>query len=116
MVDPTVVGVQRIAPDRSFPNSSLLLASVQGAESLRRAMLAGARDCLSRPWNHHELRHSIRRVVDMAPYPEPSAPPAPRGGGLSEEEVTGLREALQAMEHARDLLSRHADLAPDGDG
>ena len=34
MVDPTVSGTQRIAPERSLPNRSVLLASVQGAESV----------------------------------------------------------------------------------
>jgi hypothetical protein len=34
MVDPTVVGVHRIMPERSLPTSSLLLLSVQGAASV----------------------------------------------------------------------------------
>ena len=46
MVDPTVVGVQRIAPERSLPNSSSLLASVQGAASVLPANMFSVYDPL----------------------------------------------------------------------
>jgi hypothetical protein len=46
MVDPTVVGVQRIAPEMSLPYSSLLLVSVQGAASVRPANMFSVYDPL----------------------------------------------------------------------
>ena len=58
MVEPTVVVVQRIAPERSLPNSSLLLESVQGAASVLPAnmfsvyeplVLNGCRDTVALP-------------------------------------------------------------------
>jgi CheY-like chemotaxis protein len=93
---------------QKVPYARTIMTAVQGAESLRRSMLAGARDCLSRPFNMHEMWHSVRRVYDMAPYPEPERQPERREAALSEEERAGLREAVQALEHARDLLSKHA--------
>ncbi len=92
---------------KQVPFTRIIMTAVQGAESLRRSMLAGARDCLSRPFNQHELWHSIRRVYDMAPYSQT----ATQERALSREELTGLREAMQAIENARDLLSKHPELA-----
>ena len=115
LLDRSMPGMDGLAASeaitREVPYARIIMTSVQGAECLRLSMLAGARDCMSRPWTMDELWYSIRRVYDMAPYPEPSAPPASPAGresGLSEEELVRLREALQAMERVRDLLSKHA--------
>jgi DNA-binding NarL/FixJ family response regulator len=112
LMDRSMPGMDGLAASEAItqkvPYSRIIMTSVQGAESLRRSMLAGARDCLSRPWTLHELWHSIRRVYDMAPYPELEPRPELQEGALSEEERASLREAVQALEQARDLLSRHA--------
>jgi DNA-binding NarL/FixJ family response regulator len=114
LMDRSMPGMDGLAASEAItqqaPYARIIMTSVQGAESLRRSMLAGARDCLSRPWTMHELWHSIRRVYDMAPYPEPGAHLRPelQEGALAEEERAGLRETVQALEHARDLLSKHA--------
>jgi DNA-binding NarL/FixJ family response regulator len=114
LMDRSMPGMDGLAASEAItqkvPYTRIIMTAVQGAESLRRSMLAGARDCLSRPWTLHELWHSIRRVYDLAPYPEPSARPRPepQEGAMSEEERAGLRETVQALERARDLLSKHA--------
>jgi FixJ family two-component response regulator len=92
---------------RQVPYTRIIMTAVQGAESLRRSMLVGARDCLSRPFNQYELWHSIRRVYDMAPYPQPTA----RERALSREELAGLRKAMQAMEYVQGLLSKYPEPA-----
>jgi DNA-binding NarL/FixJ family response regulator len=114
LMDRSMPGMDGLAASETItqqvPYARIIMTAVQGAESLRRSMLAGARDCLSRPWTLHELWHSIRRVYDMAPYPEPGDHPRPafQEGALSEEERAGLRETVQVLAHARDLLSKHA--------
>lgn len=54
---------------KQVPYTRVIMTSVQDAESLRRSMLAGARDCLSRPFRLGDLAQSIYRVHAMAPYP-----------------------------------------------
>ena len=82
LLDRSMPGMDGLAASeaitKAVPYARIIMTAVQGAESLRRAMLAGARDCLSRPWTQHELWHSIRRVYDMAPYPELPATPEPQ--------------------------------------
>jgi DNA-binding NarL/FixJ family response regulator len=95
---------------KKVPYTRVIMTSVQGAESLRRSMLAGARDCLSRPFSAGELMHSLHRVCAMAPYPESHLAPAVGESTLSEEELSGLRKAVQAMGYLQDLLSRHPEL------
>jgi DNA-binding NarL/FixJ family response regulator len=113
LMDRLMPGMDGLAASQAItkqvPFTRIIMTAVQGAESLRRSMLAGARDCLSRPFNQYELWHSIRRVYDMAPYPQPAA----QERALSKDELTGLREAVQAMEYVRDLLSKHPELAGD---
>jgi DNA-binding NarL/FixJ family response regulator len=115
LMDRSMPGMDGLAASEAItqkvPYARIIMTAVQGAESLRRSMLAGARDCLSRPWSLHELWHSVRRVYGLAPYPESAARPGPgpQEGGVSAEERAGLREAMQALERARDLLSKHAE-------
>ncbi len=54
---------------KQVPYTRIIMTAVQGAESLRRSMLAGARDCLSRPFRIGDLSQSIHRVYAMAAYP-----------------------------------------------
>ncbi|MCP5100980.1 MAG: response regulator transcription factor, partial [Chloroflexi bacterium] len=54
---------------KDVPYTRVIMTSVQGSESLRRSMLAGARDCLSRPFGIGDLSQSIHRVFAMTPYP-----------------------------------------------
>jgi DNA-binding NarL/FixJ family response regulator len=87
-LQPHIVLLDRLMPEmdglatcqaliKRAPHTRVIMTSVQGAESLRRSMLAGARDCLSRPWTVGELSHSLHRVYAMSPYPpELDAPPA----------------------------------------
>ncbi len=49
-----------------FPFIQIIIMSVQGeADYLRRAMLAGAKEYLIKPFSSEELRHSIRRVYQL---------------------------------------------------
>ncbi|MCP4423165.1 MAG: response regulator transcription factor [Chloroflexi bacterium] len=54
---------------KQVPFARVIMTAVQGAESLRRSMFAGARDCLSRPFSIGDLAQSIYRVYAMSPYP-----------------------------------------------
>src|SRR5690554_6583344 len=51
---------------REVPASQVIMISVQGeADYLRRAMLAGARDFLTKPFTSEELTGTIRRVHEL---------------------------------------------------
>ena len=95
LMDRSMPGMDGLAASeiitQKVPYARIIMTAVQGEESLRRSMLAGARDCLSRPWTIHELWHSVRRVYDIAPYPETGAGPHPgsRQDALSEDERAG---------------------------
>ncbi len=78
-LQPHIVLMDRIMPEMDgliasqemmmqVPYARVIMTAVYGAESLRRSMLAGARDCLSRPFGVEELLHSIHRVYSLAPY------------------------------------------------
>jgi CheY-like chemotaxis protein len=54
---------------QQVPYTRVVMTAVHGAEALRRAMLAGARDCLAKPFSAGDLLSSIRRVYAMSPYP-----------------------------------------------
>jgi pilus assembly protein CpaE len=78
-----------------LPTSPVIIMSVQGERDyLRRAMQAGAREFLIKPFSHDELVAAIRRVYQLeqkkgtflaktAPA-QPEAPPAPRSTGPAE--------------------------------
>ena len=67
---------------RESPATQVVMLSVQGeTDYLRRAMLAGARDFLTKPPTGDELMSTIRRVYEMgktraAMMPQPAAAPA----------------------------------------
>jgi pilus assembly protein CpaE len=72
---------------KSVPTAQIIIMSVQSeADYLRRAMLAGARDFLMKPFSGDELITAIRRVHDSRPVaasPSPTIQPgtaAPTGG------------------------------------
>jgi pilus assembly protein CpaE len=77
-----------------LPTSPVIIMSVQGERDyLRRAMQAGAREFLIKPFSHDELVAAIRRVYQLeqkkgtflAKTPaQPEAPAAPRGTGPAE--------------------------------
>ena len=79
LMDRLMPGMDGLAATQAItdqvPYARVIMTAVQGTESLRRSMLAGARDCLSRPFRVGELMRSIARVYGMAPYP-PSPNPA----------------------------------------
>ena len=95
-LQPHIVLLDRLMPEmdglatcealiKRAPFARVIMTSVQGAESLRRSMLAGARDCLSRPWTMGELSHSLHRVYAMSPYPSAPDAPADEAGALPAE-------------------------------
>lgn len=53
---------------QSVPSAQIIIMSVQSeADYLRRAMLAGARDFLMKPFSGDELVSAVRRVYQMRP-------------------------------------------------
>lgn len=86
LMDINMPGLDGIAASQaivqSVPTAQIVIMSVQSeADYLRRAMLAGARDFLMKPFSGDELISAIRRVHEMrpsgaesAPVPEPSRP------------------------------------------
>jgi pilus assembly protein CpaE len=75
------------AISKAVPNSQIVIMSVQSeADYLRRAMLAGARDFLMKPFSGDELVTAVRRVHESRPVgttampqPQPAVSPAPAG-------------------------------------
>jgi pilus assembly protein CpaE len=78
-----------------LPTSPVIIMSVQGERDyLRRAMQAGAREFLIKPFSHDELVAAIRRVYELEQKkgtflaktnpPVPEVPVAPRSGGPAE--------------------------------
>ncbi len=78
---------------RSQPHVQVIILSVQGDQNyMRRAMLAGARDFLTKPPMADELISAIRRAGEMAQHERaknaqiravPAAPGLPTGAGFS---------------------------------
>ena len=69
---------------RAAPTSQVIMMSVQSeADYLRRSMLAGAMDFLTKPFTSEELTSSIRRVYQMGADRRASMPAAPSGKGPS---------------------------------
>lgn len=72
LMDINMPGVDGIGASQSIakavPESQIIIMSVQSeADYLRRAMLAGARDFLMKPFSGDELVTAIRRVYDTRP-------------------------------------------------
>jgi pilus assembly protein CpaE len=78
-----------------LPTSPVIIMSVQGERDyLRRAMQAGAREFLIKPFSHDELVAAIRRVYQLEQKKgtflaktmpaQPEAPAVPRGAGPAE--------------------------------
>lgn len=99
LMDINMPGVDGIGASQTIselvPRSQIIIMSVQSdSDYLRRAMLAGARDFLTKPFGGDELITAIRRVHDKRPAV--SARTAPKkgvGGGPAIEEVAATKDA-----------------------
>ncbi len=81
---------------QSVPSAQIVIMSVQSeADYLRRAMLAGARDFLMKPFSGDELIAAIRRVHQMRPAHVEYTPARQRGGAASVQtaDTVSKREA-----------------------
>ena len=68
---------------QEVPTAQVIMVSVQSeADYLRRAMLAGARDFVTKPFSAEELVSTIHRVHKMAQARAPVGPAAPAASGL----------------------------------
>lgn len=66
---------------RAAPMCAIIMMSVQSeADYLRRSMLAGAMDFLTKPFSSEELVSSIRRVYEMGATRRATAPPPVEAG------------------------------------
>lgn len=62
---------------REVPYAQVVMMSVQGeADYLRRSMLAGARDFLTKPFTMDEMISTVRRVYEMSAHARTTAQPA----------------------------------------
>src|SRR5690606_15844990 len=91
LMDINMPGLDGIAASqaisRSVPSAQIIIMSVQSeADYLRRAMLAGARDFLMKPFSGDELVMAVRRVHQMRPA-LPAA--APQTGGPAQVDASG---------------------------
>ncbi len=69
---------------RSVPSAQIIIMSVQSeADYLRRAMLAGARDFLMKPFSGDELMAAIRRVYETRPAIAPVMAQSSGSGGTA---------------------------------
>jgi pilus assembly protein CpaE len=81
-----IQATERLA--HALPSSPVIIMSVQGERDyLRRAMQAGAREFLIKPFSHDELVAAIRRVHELevrknAMSPRPAAPQPTSGGPM----------------------------------
>ena len=80
LMDINMPGLDGIAASQAIvenvPTAQIIIMSVQSeADYLRRAMLAGARDFLMKPFSGDELVSAIRRVHQMRRMDAPPAPP-----------------------------------------
>ena len=87
---------------RVAPGSQVIMMSVQSeADYLRRSMLAGAMDYLTKPFSSEELSASIRRVYKMGASRRASLPPAPV---MDETPGAGLGQAARARPSGGKLI------------
>lgn len=82
LMDINMPGMDGIAASEAIssqvPQAQVIMMSVQGeADYLRRSMLAGAREFLTKPFSGEELATSIRRVYQLAATRRAFAPPPP---------------------------------------
>src|SRR5687767_3682627 len=69
---------------KDVPSAQIIIVSVQSdTDYLRRAMLAGARDFLSKPPPADELVNTIRRLGQLSAQREQMMASAPAGGGAA---------------------------------
>ncbi len=97
LMDINLPGMDGIAATEAIrsqaPSTQVIMMSVQGeSEYLRRAMLAGAREFLVKPFGSEELASSIRRVHALArdtnsplPAPQPASQPGIQVEGQREK-------------------------------
>jgi pilus assembly protein CpaE len=93
LMDINMPGVDGIGASQTIselvPRSQIIIMSVQSdADYLRRAMLAGARDFLTKPFGGDELITAIRRVHAKRPA-VPVTRPGRKGTGPGDEDGTG---------------------------
>ena len=89
LMDINMPGIDGIAATevimREFPATQVVMLSVQGeTDYLRRAMLAGARDFLTKPATGDELMGTIRRVFEMGKTRAAMMPAPPVSGAAVE--------------------------------
>ena len=76
---------------KDVPSAQIIIVSVQSdTDYLRRAMLAGARDFLSKPPPADELVNTIRRLGQLSAQREQMMASAPAGGGAAGAAGRGL--------------------------
>lgn len=93
LMDINMPGVDGIAASelitREVPYAQVVMMSVQGeADYLRRSMLAGARDFLTKPFTMDEMISTVRRVYEMSAHERATAEPALRD--VSPQETLSL--------------------------
>jgi pilus assembly protein CpaE len=100
LMDINMPGLDGIAASQtimqSVPSAQIVIMSVQSeADYLRRAMLAGARDFLMKPFSGDELIAAIRRVYQMRPAHVEYTPVMQRSGaaGVQVADLASEREA-----------------------
>jgi len=75
---------------QEVPTAQIIMVSVQSeADYLRRAMLAGARDFVTKPFSAEELISTIHRVHKMAQSRAPVAPAIAPAGPMAGQPLTG---------------------------
>ena len=98
LMDINMPGVDGIGASQTIselvPRSQIIIMSVQSdSDYLRRAMLAGARDFLTKPFGGDELITAIRRVHGKRPTMPKHAPSAPGGTAVATIEALPTKQA-----------------------
>lgn len=98
LMDINMPGVDGIGASQTIselvPHAQIVIMSVQSdSDYLRRAMLAGARDFLTKPFGGDELVTAIRRVHEKRPSSSTGPlPKTPRGGTAVAEPTASVKE------------------------